>query len=205
MTLPDTQMFGLYIHKFTVNYFHFHWSMQLHLVRLYLLKVQMCCQSVLILTHRSKVHSQTGSHCKLSALGDCVSLSAICVLCCCWLQLYGPEAPGPAFVSSHPLCTSTEPVLSATISLLSLRGVELEAVLNRWAAVSGEWIFSPTGLCRAVIGGWGGEEGKWGKFLTKRLSLVQDKLQESHWDEAKTQVIGEREPERKWEPFFYGQ
>ena len=126
--------------------------MQLRLVCLYLLKVQMCCQSVLILTHRSKVHSHTGSHCKLSALSDCVSLSAICVLCCCWLLLYGPEAPGPAFVSSHPLCTSTEPVLSATISLLSLRGVELEAGRNRWAAVSREWNFSPTGR-------WGGGGG----------------------------------------------
>lgn len=31
-----------------------------------------------------------------------------------------------------------------------------------------------------------------GMFLTKRLSLVQDKLLGSHWDEAKTQVTGER-------------
>lgn len=91
----------------------------------------MCCQSVLILTHLSKVHSQTGSHCKLSALCDCVSLSAISFLSYWWLLLYGPEAPGPAFVSSHPLCISTEPVLSLAVSRLSLGGVQLEAELNR--------------------------------------------------------------------------
>ena len=64
-------------------------------------------------------------------------------------------------------------------SALSLRGEELEAERNRWAAVSQEWNFSPTGL-------WGV-----GQLLTKHLSLVPDKLLESHWDEAKTRVIGE--------------
>lgn len=62
--------------------------MQLCLVCLnYLLKVQ--CAVTLFLTHRTKVHSQTGSHCKLSALSNCISLSAISVLCYCWLLLCG--------------------------------------------------------------------------------------------------------------------
>lgn len=91
----------------------------------------MCCQSVLILTHLSKVQSETGSHCKLSASSDCVSLSAISALCYCWLLLYGLEAPGYAFVSSHHLCISTELVLLPAVSPLSPRGVELEADLNR--------------------------------------------------------------------------
>lgn len=98
-------------------------------------------------------------------------------------------APGTAFVSSHPLCTGPEPLLSPAVSLLSLRRRELEAKLNRWAAVSQEWNFSPIGLRKV-----GGEEGMGGGggLLTKRLSLVSDKLLESHWDEATTQVMGER-------------
>lgn len=65
----------------------------------------MCCQSVLILTHLSKVHSQIGSHYKLSPMSDCISLSVISVLCNCQLLVYGPEALHPPFVSSHPLCS----------------------------------------------------------------------------------------------------
>lgn len=154
----------------------------------------MCCQSILIFT-QIKVHSHTGSHCGLSVTSDCVALSTISVLCYCWLLLYGPEALGPTFVSSHPLCISTELVLSPAFRPLSLRGVELEAELNRWAAVSQEWNFSLTGLWGVGLGmrRWrnGGCCGEWGKLLTKRLSLGRDKLPENHWDEAKTQVTGE--------------
>lgn len=122
-----------------------------------------------------------------------VSLSAICVPCHCRLQLNDPEAPGPGFVSSHPLCIGPELALSPGVSPVSLRGVELEAELNRWAAVSPEWFLS-----NWPLRGWPKDEevrkgwGLWGTLITKRLSLVWDKLLESHWDDAKTQVTGER-------------
>lgn len=80
----------------------------------------MSCQPVLISTRQSKV--QTSGLCKLSASGDCVSLSAISVLCRFGRLLCGPEASGPAFVSSHLLCTSSESGLSPAVSPLSLGG-----------------------------------------------------------------------------------
>lgn len=140
---------------FITNYFHFYWLMQSCVVWLhYLLWVQ--CAVSLLSSHRFKVHSWTGGRCKLLVLTERLPLRSLSLSPCCVLLAPGSvvcRPQGPAFVSSHPLCCCPEPVLSPAIGLASLRGVELKAQVNRWAAVSQEWNFSPIGLRDFRLGG----------------------------------------------------
>lgn len=78
---------------------------------------------------------------------------------CCVLLAPGYAAcqpQGTALASSHLLCCCPEPVLSPAVGLTSLRRVELRAQVNRWAAVSQEWNFSPIGFRDFRLGGWSG-------------------------------------------------
>lgn len=100
-------------------------------------------------------------------------LSPCCVTAGCCSTVQRPRA--------LPLSLHT-PVVSALSrsfhrpSALSLRGVQLEAELNRWAAVSREWNFSPTGPWRVGLGmrrwgrGWGavGEAPHKASFMSPR-------------------------------------
>lgn len=113
----------------------------------------MCCESILF-SHWSKVHRDTSSSCwVICSYWLCLCLISVLLLLAAALW---SVASGTAFVSSHPLLYQPRPILSQAVGLLSLRRVKLEAKLNRWAAVSGEWNFSPTGIRKAVLGG--GEE-----------------------------------------------
>lgn len=119
-----------------------------------------------------------------------LSLSCVTAGCCSMVQ-----SPRALPLSLH---TPFESALSWSFHRPSAFSASGEWCLRlNWTGelLLAEWNFSPTGLWRLGVGvrrwirDWGGQ---WGKLLTKRLSLVQDKLMESHWDEAKTQVIGER-------------
>lgn len=147
------------------------------------------CEFILLF-HQFKVHSETGSSCwVICSYWPCLCLISVLLLLAAALW---SVAWGTAFVSSHPLLYQPQSVLSQAVSLLSLRRVKLEAKLNRWAAVSREWNFSPTGFRKAELGGWGKDWREWGKICTKRLLWAEDKPLESHRDEAMTQVTGER-------------
>lgn len=80
--------------------------------------------------------------------------------------------PGPAFVSSHPLCMSSERLLSPAFG----------------PSPPGEARPGRTGELLLAEGG--GEEGT---LPTKRLSLVWDKLLENQWDEAERSFTASKE------------
>lgn len=125
----------------------------------------------------------------LSSLTDCVFVWYLC--CYRWRPLCGLW-PQVVPLSLHtPFCTTLcqsfhKPSASSPSGEKSSR--------PNW---TGELLLAESEISLQLARGrpsWGGGKDwcEWGEICTKRLLWAEDKPLESHWDEAMTQVTGER-------------